>query len=154
MVNVAELPAITLIQQLAAHLKEKEKEVNPPAWTIYAKTGAHLERVPNNVDWWHVRCAALMRKLYLHGPVGVSRLSTAYGGGKQRGMAPRKFRRGSGMILRRAMLQLGKAGLVTKVEGGRVLTAKGRSLMDRLALTASRELLKSEPILKRYYASE
>ncbi len=154
MVNVAELPADTIIQQLAAHLKEKEKDVSPPAWTIYTKTGTHLERVPNNLDWWYVRCAALMRKLYVRGPIGVSRLSTAYGGGKHRGMAPRKFKRGSSLILRKAMTQLTKAGLVSKAERGRVLTAKGRSLMDRLATATSRELLKSEPALKRYYTGE
>ncbi len=154
MVNVAELPADTIIQQLAAHLKEKEKDVSPPAWTIYTKTGTHLERVPNNLDWWYVRCAALMRKLYVRGPIGVSRLSTAYGGGKQRGMAPRKFKRGSSLILRKAMTQLTKAGLVSKAEHGRVLTAKGRSLMDRLATTTSRELLKSDPALKRYFTGE
>lgn len=154
MVNIAELPADTIIQQLAAHLKDKEKDVSPPAWTIYTKTGPHLERVPNNLDWWYVRCAALMRKLYVHGPIGVSRLSTAYGGGKQRGMAPRKFRRGSSLILRKAMVQLQKAGLVSKADGGRVLTAKGRSLMDRLAITTSRDLVKATPALKRYYTAE
>ncbi len=154
MVSVAELPADTIIQQLAAHLKEKEKEVKPPTWTIFAKTGAHLERVPNTADWWYIRCAALMRKIYLRGPIGVSRLTTSYGGSKQRGMAPNKFRRGSGAVLRKAMLQLQTAGLVSKGDRGRVLTAKGRSLMDRLALSASRELIKSEPALKRYLASE
>ncbi len=151
MVNVAELPADTLIQQLATHLKEKEKEVTPPAWTVYTKTGSQSERVPNNADWWYVRCASLMRKLYLRGPIGVSRLSTAYGGARQRGMAPSKARRGGSIILRKAMLQLQKAGLVAKAEGGKALTAKGRSLMDRLALTAARELVKAEPPLKRYF---
>ncbi len=154
MVNVTELPADTIIQQLAAHLKEKEKDVTPPAWTIYTKTGSHLERVPNTTDWWYVRCAALMRKLYVRGPIGVSRLSTAYGGGKQRGMAPRKFKRGSSLILRKAMVQLQKAGLVSKAEGGRVLTAKGRSLMDRLATATSRDFVKTEPALKRYFTAE
>ncbi len=154
MVNAAELPVDLLINQLAAHLKEKEKEVKPPAWALYTKTGTHLERVPANPDWWYIRCAAVMRKIYVRGPIGVSRMRTAYGGSKQRGMAPSKFRRGSGSILRKSTLQLQKAGLVTKGEGGRVLTAKGRSLMDRLALTASRDLVKTEPSLKRYFASE
>ncbi len=69
-------------------------------------------------------------------------------------MAPRKFKRGSSLILRKAMLQLQKAGLVSKAESGRVLTAKGRSLMDRLATTTSRELVKAEPALKRYFTAE
>ncbi len=154
MVNVAELPADTIIHQLAAHLKEKEKEVKPPAWTIFTKTGAHVERVPSDVDWWYIRCASLMRKIYLTGPIGVSRMTTAYGGSKQRGMAPNKYRRGSAAILRKAMLQLQTAGLVAKGDGGRVLTGKGRSLMDRLALSASREIIKTQPSLKRYLASD
>jgi small subunit ribosomal protein S19e len=145
-------PPELMIRQLARYLKENVVEVKPPAWAPYVKTGAHKERVPEDPDWWYVRCAAILRKLYLHGPVGVERLRTAFGGRQKRGAKGREhFKKGGGSIIREALQQLERAGLVVK-EGsrGRKLTPKGVSLLDRLALRILREAQRQNPELRKY----
>jgi len=147
-------PPELMIKQLARYLKENVVEVRPPTWAPFVKTGAHKERVPEDPDWWYVRCAAILRKLYLHGPVGVERLRTAFGGRHKRGAKGREhFKKGGGSIIRKALQQLEQAGLVMK-EGsrGRKLTPKGVSLLDRLALRILREAQRQNPELRKYLA--
>ncbi len=151
MVNVKFVPPQALIEEVAKYLKENVEEVKPPEWAMYVKTGCHKERVPEDPDWWYKRCASLLRKLYLHGPVGVERLRTAYGGRKDLGHRREHFRKAGGAIIRKALQQLEAAGLVTKVEGkGRVLTPEGRSLLDRIAAKIFRTMVKENPELRKY----
>src|SRR6266567_2374082 len=91
-----EVPANELINRLAKHLKENVSEISPPPWSEYAKTGAHKERPPQDPDWWFARCASLLRKIYVHGPVGVSRLRVQYGGNVGRGDSPEHHGRAGG----------------------------------------------------------
>jgi len=122
-----------LIEKVAAYLKEN-KVIEPPQWAMFVKTGVHKERPPQNPDWWYIRAAAIMRKLYLKGPIGVSRLRTAYGGRHRRGHRPPKFAKGSGAIIRKILQQLEEAGLAEKADRkGRVLTKKGRELLEEAA---------------------
>jgi small subunit ribosomal protein S19e len=131
--TVYDVPADQLIPRIAEELK-KAKEVTPPDWTQYVKTGAHKEKPPTNPDWWYIRCASILRRLYVKGPSGVARLRTAYGGRKRRGVRPNHFWKGSGHIIRTALQQLEQAGLVEHDKGtGRRLSNKGRSFLDKLA---------------------
>jgi small subunit ribosomal protein S19e len=133
MSTVYDVASDELIPRIADELK-KAKEVTPPEWALYVKTGAHKERRPTNPDWWYLRCASILRRLYVKGPSGVARLRTAYGGRKRRGVRPNHFARGSGHIIRTALQQLEQAGLVEHEKGtGRRLTSQGRSFLDRLA---------------------
>ncbi len=152
MVTAVQVPADRLIAELAHYLKERVPEVKPPKWATYTKTGAHKERVPEDPDWWYYRCASILRKLYVRGgPVGIERLRTVYGGRKNYGVAPEHFVKGSGSVVRKALQQLEKAGLVVKVKGkGRTLTPKGRSLLDKLANKVMRELAKENKELEKY----
>lgn len=127
-----------LIKKVAAYLKETQL-VKPPPWSAFVKTGVHKERPPVDPDWWYVRCAAVLRKVYIKGPIGVSRLRTLFGGRHRRGYRPPAFAKGSGSIIRKALQQLETAGLLTK-EGkkGRVLTAKGRELLEEVAKVLSK----------------
>ncbi len=152
MVTVYDVPPDKLISALAEYLKKNVPEVKPPPWALFVKTaGPARERPPEDPDWWYVRCASLLRKLYIHGPVGVERLRTAYGGRTKSRVKPEVFKKGGGSIIRKALQQLEKAGLVMKVEGkGRMLTPEGRSLLDRIATKVFRELQKSIPELKKY----
>ena len=152
MVNVFEVPADIFIETLAKYLKEHVPEIKPPPWASFVKTGVHKERPPQQRDWWYYRCASILRKLYIHGtPVGVERLRTAYGGRQDRGCMPDHFKKGSGSIIRKALQQLEKAGLVQKVGNkGRTLTPKGRSLLDTLANKIFHELAKERPELRKY----
>ena len=147
-----EVPADKLIEELAKYLKEKVPEVTPPAWSAFVKTGPHKERVPSDTDWWYYRAASILRKLYIRGePVGIESLRGAYGGRKNRGVAPEHYYKGSGSIVRKILQQLESAGLVVKVpRKGRTLTSKGRSLLDKTANKVFRELAKNKPELQKY----
>lgn len=81
-----------------------------------------------------------MRKLYLKGPLGVDDLRLMYGGRKDRGVRPEHFYRGGGSIIRKILQQLEEAGLVEKTPMGRVLTPKGRGLLDKLAASIRKKL--------------
>ncbi|MDZ4172367.1 MAG: 30S ribosomal protein S19e [Methanobacteriaceae archaeon] len=145
MSTVYDVPADLLINQVAKELT-KEDKVESPEWANFVKTGVHKERRPENSDWWFVRTAALLRRVYIDGPVGVSSLRTHYGGKKDRGVDPEKFRRGSGAIIRGALHQLEAAGLIEKVEGGRIVTPKGRSFLDNVSVGVKAEI----PELSKY----
>ena len=96
--------------------------------------------------YWYVRCAAILRKVYITGPVGVRSLRRSFGGKKDRGVRPEKFRLSGGSIVRVALHQLEAAGYVEKIEGGRVVTPQGQSFLDK----TSAELIKDIPELEKY----
>ncbi len=126
-----------LILKTAEELK-KLPEIKPPAWASFVKTGMHKERPPMKNDWWYIRTASVLRTVYRLGPVGVSKLRTKYGGKKNRGVKKEHFYKGSGNILRKSLQQLEKAGFVKfeekGVHKGRVITPKGRSFLDKIAI--------------------
>ncbi|MBD3207453.1 30S ribosomal protein S19e [Candidatus Bathyarchaeota archaeon] len=151
MTTAYDVPADVLIQRLSMYIKENIKEIQPPEWSGYVKTGSHTERVPQNPDWWYVRSASLLRKLYTKGPIGVSKLRKEYGGRKRRGMKPSHFRKAGGNIIRTSLQQLEQAGLVQKNNNqGRIVTGKGRSLLDAMATQIKRELDRERPELRPY----
>jgi small subunit ribosomal protein S19e len=132
MVSVKEVKAEKLIEKLKEELS-KEKEIQPPVWSKFAKSGAHRERPPQQKDFWYIRAASILRRLYIDGPVGVSKMRTYYGGRRRRGYKPAHFRKASGNFLRKILQQLEKAGLIEKAKGGRKVTAKGQKLLNRVA---------------------
>jgi len=143
--SVYDVPPELLIEKLSKYLMENVEEVSPPPWAEYVKTGAPRQRPPDRDDWWYVRSASVLRKLYVRGPVGVSRLRLEYGGRKTGKRRPEHFKKGSGNILRKIFQQLEKAGLVRKESSkGRALSGKGRSLLDRLAAEIKEEMKSPE----------
>ena len=109
--------------------------INPPEWHIFVKTGAGKERPPVNNDWWYQRAASVLRRVYLTGPIGVSKLRTKYGSKKNRGHKPEKFYKGSGKIIRVILKQLEEAKLIVKAEKGmhkgRIITKQGISFIEK-----------------------
>ncbi len=141
MPTVFEVPAGQLIERLAKHLKQNVGDITPPAWSEYAKTGAHKTRPPQNPDWWYSRCASLMRKLYVHGPVGVARLRVEYGGRVGRGNRREHHVPAGGSSIREPLQQLEKVKLVTPDgKKGRKLTREGIVLLNRTAMEVAKEL--------------
>jgi small subunit ribosomal protein S19e len=132
MTTIYDIPAELLIPKLAEELKKK-KEIQPPAWAAFAKAGVHQQMPPEDPDWWFIRAASVLRRLYIDGPVGVQRMRTAYGGKRDRGSAPFQFRKGGGSSLRKVLQQLEAAGLVAKDKTGRSLSVEGRSFLDGVA---------------------
>jgi len=151
-VSVKEVPADLFISRLAERLREDfEGRISPPPWAIYVKTGPSKERPPDTMDWWYVRAASVLRKLYVSGePLGIETLRAIYGGRKRRGSAPPHFRRAGGSIIRKILQQLERAGLVARTRRGRLLTPRGRSYLDRVAFEVYREAINKHPELIKY----
>ena len=79
------------------------------------------------------------------------RLRSEYGGRKDRGVKPEAARKGSGVIIRKALQQLEAAGFVEPLNNkGRIVTGEGRGLLDRLSSQVKKELETSIPELKKY----
>jgi len=139
-VSVKDVPADAFILELSKLIKSEVKSIKPPEWSLWVKTGVSRERPPDDPDWWYKRAASILRKLYLKGPLGVDDLRLMYGGRKDRGVRPEHFYKGSGSIIRKILQQLEEAGLVGKTPMGRVLTPKGRRLLDKLAASIRKKL--------------
>ena len=151
MVTALEVPADKLIERVAEALK-KNPRIKPPAWAYYVKTGVAKERPPESMDWWYYRAASILRKLYKTGkPVGVERLRTVYGSRMNRGVAPERFYKASGSVIRKILQQLEQAGYVVRIRRkGRIISAKGRSLLDNIAYEIMREMAEERPELAKY----
>ena len=137
MVTGYDVDANKLIGKLAEKLKELGLE--KPDFVDYVKTGPHKERPPEQEDFFFKRAAVVLRKAYIDGKIGTNALRKALGGRKNRGVKPEHKVRAGGKIIRVAMQNLEKLGLLQKgPEGkGRVLTGKGRALVDNTAKEVS-----------------
>ncbi len=138
-----DVPADMLISATAKRLKDNFQDIEPPVTMTYAKTGSHREDMPRTSDFWYVRCASLLRKVYVHGPIGVAHLREQYGGLSRNGDVGKHKREGGGFAIRRPLEQLEKAGLVKTVDKrGRVVTKQGASLLDTLAGEIEKSVMK------------
>ena len=150
MTTVYDVPAGQLVQRTAEKLRQLEA-CKEPEWAPFAKTGVHREKAPTNKDWWNVRQAAILRKVYMNSPIGIMRLRGMFSGPKDRGSKPNKARMGSGAVVRTALQQLETAELVKTVKGkGREITPKGRKLLDNTAYEVLQEIIKDKPELGKY----
>jgi small subunit ribosomal protein S19e len=151
MTTAYDIPADILINRLSRYIKESIDEVDSPTWAGYVKTGSHTERAPHSSDWWYVRSASMLRKLYMKGPIGVSRMRKEYGGRKRRGSKPAHFQKAGGKIIRTIFQQLEDAELAEKAGiKGRMISSKGKSMLDALASQIKDELDRERPDLKKY----
>jgi len=125
-----------LIEKTAEELK-KITELKPPVWAYYVKTGVNKERAPIRNDWWYVRTAAILRSIYILGPIGVSKLRTKYGGKRNKGHKPDRVYKSSGNIIRKILQQLEKTGFLTEekkgIHKGRKITKKGKEFLDNIS---------------------
>jgi len=149
MAKIFDVPADDLISRLSEQLK-KDKKINPPQWSNFVKTGTHAEKMPQNKDWWYTRCASLVRKVYLHGPIGISDLKSYYGGRKRIGYNLDHHKDAGGAIIRKALQQLESAGYIDKKNNGRMISNDGMKRVDRLATDIFKEVCKDNENLQRY----
>ena len=123
-----------LVEKASVELK---KLIKAPEFSIYVKTGAGRERPPTDKDWYYKRVAAVLRSVYLKGPLGTNKLRVKYGNRKNVGTAGERVFRASGKIIRLILQQLEKIEFVKQVEKkghkGRMVTGKGKSFLDKLA---------------------
>merc|ERR1739848_624940 len=134
-VTVKDVPADAFIKACADFLKRQPK-FDVPKYHDIVKTGTIKEFAPYDEDWFYVRSASILRKVYLRKGTGVGALKKWYGGsnGTHRGTRKAHFATASGAIIRKAMLELEKLEMMEKAgDGGREITSKGRAEMDRIA---------------------
>jgi small subunit ribosomal protein S19e len=149
MVNARDVPSAKLIDALAEQMKTLPT-VQVPDWATWVKTGSHAERPPTESDWWFTRAASVLRKLYVHGPVGLTDLERAYGGTKALHYYPKHHRDAGGSSIRKILKQLEAAELVAKTPKGRVLSPKGRAMLDRTSKQVFATLVQTNKALARY----
>ncbi|MDP4012503.1 MAG: 30S ribosomal protein S19e [Candidatus Nanoarchaeia archaeon] len=130
MTGINDIKVENLIKNTAEKLKS---EIKPPTWATFVKTGAHKQRPPVDSNWWFVRAAAILRRIYLLGPIGTNKLANKYGGKRKKGTLPEKSYTGSRSIIRKILQQLEEKGYIAKtkkgVHNGRILTPKGVKLL-------------------------
>ena len=152
MTTLYDVPADALIEAVAERLADRIEE---PEWATYAKTGSDRELPPEQEDFWHVRAASVLRKLAVHGPVGIDSLRTEYGGSKDGSnryrVAPARHAPASGKVIRTIVQQLEAEGLVEEVGSeGRRVSPDGRSFLDEAAGEVLASLVDERPELERY----
>jgi small subunit ribosomal protein S19e len=149
MAKVYDVPAYNFISKLSEILKTED--LPAPSWIPFVKTGAHAIKPPQNPEWWHIRCASILRKIYLNGPISVNRLRAIYGGGKAVGYGAAHHKDASGAVIRNAIHGLEKLGYVQKAEKkGRMVTKQGMQKLDKLATEILSEMISKDPRLKIY----
>ncbi|MCK4669824.1 MAG: 30S ribosomal protein S19e [Nanoarchaeota archaeon] len=145
MVTVFDANANALIDKAAGELK-KIPVIKAPEWAVFVKTSPGKEKVPMRNDWWHVRAAAILRAIYIKGPIGTAKLRTKFGARRYRAKnrRPEHFIKASGSIIRKILQQLQSAGLVDleakAIKRGRQITGKGKQLMDNAARQVAPQL--------------
>lgn len=131
--GIYDVDATRLIHGVAEELK-KEPFMKPPSWAAFVKTGISRERAPVQEDWWFIRASAILRKLFILGPVGTIKLRTQFGSRKNNGVAPEHFEPGAGNHIRKILQQLEKSGFAKQaqkgVHKGRIITPKGQRLLE------------------------
>lgn len=131
MATVYDVSGDALVYSAAKDLKEKVK-FKKPDWADYVKTGTNRERAPESPDWWWVRSASILRRVYLE-ETGVQSLRTVYGGRKNRGVKPERFYKGSGKVIREILQEFDSIGFTEKTLKGRKVTPKGRQFLDKIS---------------------
>lgn len=149
MAKVYDVPAQALIGRAAKYLQEGG--IAQPEWTSFVKTGVHADRPPQDKDWWYTRCASILRKIYLKGPIGISDLRKEYGGGRPRGYGAAHHRDAGGAIIRNAVHGLESMGLVASIaKKGRVVTPEGMKKLDNISTDILKEMIQDTPALRVY----
>ncbi len=134
MATIYEVNPNALVEKASQELK---KLIKSPEFAKYVKTGSGRERPPVDKDWYYKRAAAVLRSVYLRGPIVVNKLRAKYGNRANIGVAGERVYKASGKIIRIILQQLEKAELIkqTEMKGhkGRIITNKGKSFLDKLA---------------------
>jgi len=118
---------------MAAQFK-REGKILVPACSELMKTSHGRERAPQSNDWYYMRCAAVLRHIYLRPGNGYGGMSKAFGNKKNRGSKPERTIKAATGPLHWACKSLEGLKLIAKGKGkGRVLTREGRKRADTVA---------------------
>lgn len=119
-----------------------------PEYVDLIKTAKFKELAPTDPDWFYVRCASILRRLYHHSPAGIGSICRIYGGRQRHGVRPSHFCRADGSATRKAVQALEAIKMIERhADGGRKLSSQGQRDLDRIAAQISskkREAAKKE----------
>ncbi|XP_053685429.1 40S ribosomal protein S19a [Sabethes cyaneus] len=146
-ITVKDVDQDKVVQGVALFLKKSGK-LKVPDYIDLIKTAKYKELAPTDPDWFYVRCASILRRLYHQSPSGVGSITRIYGGRKRNGVRPSHFCRADGSAARKAVQALEQIKLIEKhPDGGRKLTSQGQRDLDRIAaqiVSKQRAALKKE----------
>ncbi|EAN88197.1 putative ribosomal protein S19 [Trypanosoma cruzi] len=121
------------VKLCSQHFKQEGKLMVPNCTEI-VKSSHGRERAPQNPDWYYIRCAAILRAVYMRPGVGYGGLSKRFSSKKNRGSRPEITVRASKGLLHWGCKSLTKLGLIEKCESsGHRITKNGRKLADAIA---------------------
>mmetsp|Transcript_32179 Transcript_32179/g.44115 ORF Transcript_32179/g.44115 Transcript_32179/m.44115 type:complete len:162 (+) Transcript_32179:49-534(+) len=132
-VGIKDVEASLWIKAFADHLKA-QGQLDIPDFVDYAKTGTSRILPPQDPDWFYVKAAAILRRVYIRPFTGIGGLRKVFGNtwGQSR---PLHFRKASGGVIRHVLHSLEKLKLLAKSDdGGRVITKNARQDCDRIAM--------------------
>ena len=104
-VTVKDVTSHDFVIAYAAHLKRIGK-IEVPKWHELVKTGTSRELAPYDPDWYYIRAAAIARRVYLRGGIGVGAFKRIFGGKINRGTRPETFQTGSGSVCRHILKEV------------------------------------------------
>jgi len=138
-VTVRDVSAEKFIAAYAEVLKNNDKFI-VPKWVDTVKTGVHKELSPYDPDWYYVRAAAIVRKVYLRQGTGVGALRRRFGGSYRRGAAPERHQDAAGGIIRTILQNLDELNVTEECgKGGRKVSRTGQQALDLVAGQVQRE---------------
>ena len=70
------------INALANKLKADGKLAQPD-WTQFVKTGVTRQYSPNEQNWYYLKAAAILRRVYIQGPLGIKDFRKIFASEKQ-----------------------------------------------------------------------
>jgi small subunit ribosomal protein S19e len=149
MVNVRNVQTDSLIEKVSEELK-KDDRIKVPEWVDLLKAGIHREKSWTQPDWYHRRLASTLRKVYLKGPIGISKLSAEYGGRVDRGSKKYHPARGSRFIVRHMLEELEQLGYVMKDQKGRSISPKGESFLFKVSADIVKNMAEKDEKFKKF----
>ena len=121
------------VKAMASHLKQEGK-LFVPRCSELIKTSHGRERAPQNPDWYYVRCAAVLRAIYLRPGTGYGGLSKRFSNKKNRGSQPEQYQKAARGPLHWCCRSLEGLKLIQKGKtSGRIITKDGRKKVDTVA---------------------
>ena len=137
--TVKDVAPFDFVVAYAAQLKRSGK-VEVPKWVDIAKTAHWKELAPYDPDWYYIRAAAIVRKVYLRQGTGVGALKKRFGGAYRRGAAPERHQDGAGGLIRTILLSLDELNITeAHGKGGRKVTRTGQQALDLVAGQVARD---------------
>ena len=140
--GIQDVDANEWIEAFAQHLKAQGK-LEMPEFVDYAKTGISRILPPSNPDWFYIKSAAVLRRIYIRPFTGIGGLKKVFGStwGQSR---PLHFKKASGSVIRKSLQGLEGLNLIAKSDDeGRVITKSGRRDCDRIAMKVLRNSKKA-----------